>query len=274
MTSAAREVQRKEAPRWVFDILSWRAYLAVVIALLVGSLLAWQSTIEQAISMHGMVMGLGQIGWVAQGDMGAGVFLGMWVMMMAAMMLPTIAPIVLVHRAAMLRRGRGMHATLVFIAGYLFVWAAVGVVPLVAYKLIAQIDGNAGAPAWLPIAAGAILIGAGGYQFTLWKRVCLKHCQSPLAFVATHDFGGGAIGALRMGALHGAFCLGCCWALTTVLLAVGLMNLVWMVGIFAIFVVEKMWRHGLVVAKIAGGMLMALGAAVMAHPALLPAISL
>ena len=80
--------------------------------------------------------------------------------------------------------------------------------------------------------------------------------------------------ALRAGALHGAYCLGCCWALTAVLLAVGLMNLVWMVGIFAIFVVEKSWRHGLVVAKIAGALLIVLGGAVIAHPALLASISL
>lgn len=264
----------EDTPRAAFGLLSWRANLAVVIALLAVSLFAWRSTIEKSWSMRGMVMGLGQIGWLAQGEMSAGVFLGMWVTMMVAMMLPTIAPIVLAHRAVMRQRGRGMNATVALVAGYLLVWSAVGVVPFLAYKLIALVDGHAGAPAWLPVAAGAILIGAGAYQFTRWKRVCLDHCQSPLAFVATHDFAGGAIGALRAGALHGAFCLGCCWAMTAVLLAVGLMNLVWMVAIFAVFIVEKMWRHGLVVARIAGILLVGLGAAVMVYPALLPAMSL
>jgi predicted metal-binding membrane protein len=221
-----------------------------------------------------MVMGLGQIGWRAQGDMGAIVFLGMWVTMMVAMMLPTIVPIVLAHLAVTRQRQRGVHGTLAFIAGYLVVWSAIGLVPFLAYKAIAQIDGDGGPSGWLATLAGAILIAAGAYQFTRWKRICFDHCQSPLAFVATHDFGGGAFGALRAGALHGAFCLGCCWALTAVLLAVGLMNLVWMVAIFAIFVVEKTWRHGLVVAKIAGIVLLVLGFAVMARPALLAMISL
>lgn len=263
-----------DGPRAAFGVLSWRANLVVVLVLLAGSLLAWQSTIEQSLSMRGMVMGLGQIGWLAQGDMGARIFLAMWVTMMVAMMLPTIAPVVLAHLAVMRRRGRGIYATLVFVAGYLLVWCAIGVVPFIAYKAIARIDGDAGQPAWLHVAAGAILIGAGAYQFTRWKRLCFDHCQSPLAFIATHDFGGGAIGALRAGIVHGAFCLGCCWALTAVLLAVGLMNLVWMTAIFAIFVVEKSWRHGLVVARIAGVALVALGIAVMARPALLALVSL
>ena len=269
----AHDAPGKDTLHSAFDALSWRVYLAVVVALLAVSLLAWQSTIDESISMRGMVMGLGQIGRLAQGDMGAVVFLGMWVTMMVAMMLPTIAPIVLAHLAVTRQRQRGAHTTLAFIVGYLLVWSAIGLVPFLAYKAIARIDGDAGQPAWLAMLAGAILIVAGAYQFTRWKRVCLDHCQSPLAFVATHDFGGGAIGALRAGALHGTFCLGCCWALTAVLLAVGLMNLVWMVGIFAIFMVEKTWRHGLVVAKIAGIVLIALGLAVMARPELLATIS-
>jgi predicted metal-binding membrane protein len=270
----AGEMPQKDALRPTLDSLSWRAYLTVVIALLAISLLAWQSTIDQSISMRGMVMGLGQIGWLGQGDMGPIVFFGMWVTMMVAMMLPTIAPMVLAHLAVTRQRQRGAQATLAFVAGYLLVWSAIGLVPFLAYKAIAQIDGAAGAPAWLATLAGAILIAAGAYQFTRWKRVCFDHCQSPLAFVATHDFGGGVPGALRAGALHGAFCLGCCWALTAVLLAVGLMNLVWMVAIFAIFVIEKTWRHGLIVAKIAGIILIALGIAVMARPTLLATISL
>jgi predicted metal-binding membrane protein len=183
-------------------------------------------------------------------------------------------PIVLAHLAVTRQRQRGVHGTLAFIAGYLVVWSAIGLVPFLAYKAIAQIDVDGGPSGWLATLAGAILIAAGAYQFTRWRRICFDHCQSPLAFVATHDFGGGAFGALRAGALHGAFCLGCCWALTAVLLAVGLMNLVWMVAIFAIFVVEKTWRHGLVVAKIAGIVLLVLGFAVMARPALLATISL
>jgi len=263
-----------DTPRSAFGLLSWRANLAVAVTLLVVSVLAWQSTIEQSLSMRGMVMGLGQVGSLAQGDMSAGVFLVMWVTMMVAMMLPTVAPTVLAHLAVTRRRGRGVHATLVFVAGYLLVWSAVGVVPLLAYKAIAQIDDAAARSVWLPMVAGAVLIVAGGYQFTSWKRRCLDHCQSPLAFVATHDFGRGAISALGAGAIHGAYCFGCCWALTAVLLIVGLMNLTWMAAIFAVFLLEKSWRHGLIVAKVAGIALIVLGVAAMVAPALLATISL
>ena len=80
--------------------------------------------------------------------------------------------------------------------------------------------------------------------------------------------------ALRAGLVHGALCLGCCWAVMTVVLLVGLMNLLWMAGIFALIVVEKYWKHGLAVAKIAGAALIVMGAAVIAQPGLLAAISL
>src|SRR6185295_13223412 len=82
----------RDSPRAAFALLSWRVNLAVVVALFALSALAWRSTIQDAVSMRGMVMGFGQIGWLAQGDMSAGIFLAMWVTMMAAMMLPAIAP--------------------------------------------------------------------------------------------------------------------------------------------------------------------------------------
>ena len=241
--------------------------------LLALSLLAWYETVDQAISMRNMVMGLGQVGALSQGDMGAGIFFVMWIAMMVAMMLPTVAPIVLAHLGVVRRRGRGVAATLVFIAGYLLVWSAIGIVPFLAYKALAQLPDEAAQTTWLPALAGAILMIAGAYQFTGWKQVCSDHCQSPLAFVAAHDFEGGAASSLRAGIVHGAYCLGCCWALTMVLLVVGLMNLTWMAAIFALFLVEKSWRHGLVMAKIAGALLVATGVLVIAHPALLHVIS-
>ena len=264
-TSSARET-----PLAALRILSWRINAAVIAVLTVLSLVAWFATVDQAVSMRNMVMGLGQIGALSQGDMPAGIFFVMWVTMMVAMMLPTVAPIVLAHLAVVRRRRRGAGATVVFMAGYLLVWSAIGVVPFLAYKSFAHIPDDA---AWLPALAGGILVFAGAYQFTGWKRVCFDHCQSPLAFVAMHDFDGGAASSLRAGVLHGAYCLGCCWALTVVLLVVGLMNLTWMAAIFALFLVEKSWRHGLVMAKIAGALLVALGALVIAYPGALAAIS-
>jgi len=264
----------RDSPRAAFALLSRRANVAIVIALLALSALAWHSTIEDAVSMRGMVMGLGQIGWLAQGDMSAGIFLAMWVTMMAAMMLPTVAPMVLAHLGVTRRRGGGSAPTLVFIAGYLLVWSTIGVVPLIVYKAFAPLSENAALLPWLPALAGAILIVVGAYQFTGWKRICFDHCESPFAFIASHDFDGGAVSALRAGVIHGAFCLGCCWAITAVLLVVGLMNLLWMAGIFALFFIEKSWKHGLIVARIAGVALMVLGAAVIVRPELLVAISL
>ena len=262
-----------DTPGAAFKLLSWRINVAVVIALVVLSALAWRSTIDQAVSMSGMVMGLGQIGVLAQGMMGAGVFLTMWTTMMVAMMLPTVVPIVLAHLSVVRRRGEGPWATFAFIAGYLFVWSGVGIVPLVAYWGFAQWGDDAAQTQWLSALAATILIVAGAYQYTAWKRVCLDKCQSPLAFVVTHDFGRGAGSSFAAGVVHGAACLGCCWAAMTVLLVVGLMNLWWMVALFALFFAEKNWRHGMMLAQIAGAAFIALGVAVIAWPALLGLVS-
>jgi predicted metal-binding membrane protein len=245
----------------------------VVIALVAVSVLAWRSTIEQANAMSGMVMGLGQIGSRFQGSMSAVLFLVMWVTMMVAMMLPTVAPMVLAHFAVERRRGNGPLPTIAFIVGYLLVWAAIGVVPLIAYWGFARLADDAAQSLWLPALAGAILIVAGAYQFTRWKQRCLDSCVSPFAFVASHDFGGGARSGLRAGIVHGASCLGCCWALMAVLVVVGFMNLLWMSSLFVLFFAEKHWRHGLVLAKVAGVALMALGIAVIVHPPVLALIS-
>jgi predicted metal-binding membrane protein len=263
---------QEDSPRGAFGVLSWQTN-AVVVALLVGlSLLAWYHTVDQAVSMRTMVMGIGQIGVHPPGEMGAGIFLAMWITMMVAMMLPTVAPIVLAHLAIMRRQGRGARDTLLLVAGYLVVWSVIGVVPLVAYLGFANLGADAAQSAWLPALAGGILIVAGTYQFSGWKQVCFDHCHSPFAFIAMHDFDD-ATSSFRAGFVHGAYCLGCCWALTSVMLVVGLMNLIWMAVIFSLFLIEKSWRHGLVVAKIAGGFLIALGVAVVVWPALLQHIS-
>ena len=250
-----------------------RVEAAAIGALLVVSLLAWAGTIDDAHSMRGMAMGLGQLGTRVQGPMGVTLFLAMWVTMMTAMMLPAVAPTVLAHLAITRRRGDGFGPTLVFVGGYLLVWSAIGVVPLAGFTALSRWNVDAAPQQLLPGLAGAILIVAGAYQFTRWKRRCLEHCQSPFAFVAHHDFGGGARGALRAGIVHGAYCLGCCWALMLVLLAVGLMNLAWMAGLFALIYVEKTWRYGLALARIAGLALIALGVAIVASPALLELVS-
>jgi predicted metal-binding membrane protein len=180
---------------------------------------------------------------------------------------------VLAHLSVARRRGDGALPTIVFIGGYLLAWSAIGVVPLVLYWGFSGLDDTVGRFSWLHMLAGMILIVAGVYQFTGWKQVCLEHCQSPLKFVMTHDFRRGVRGAVQAGIVHGAFCFGCCWALMTVLMVVGLMNLVWMTALFALFFVEKHWKHGLALAKVAGSVLVVLGAGVMLWPPLLELIS-
>jgi len=262
-----------DTPAGAFRLLSWRINVTVVIALVALSALAWRSTIDQAHSMRGMVMGLGQIGILGQGMMGAGIFFTMWTTMMVAMMLPTVAPMVLAHLSVVRQRGDGPWATFAFVFGYLIVWTGIGIVPLIAYWGFAQLSDDAAQSQWLPALAGTILIVAGGYQFSAWKRVCLDKCQSPLAFVMTHDFGRGANSSFGAGIVHGAACLGCCWAVMTVLLVVGLMNLLWMVALFFLFFAEKNWKHGIALAQIAGATLIALGIAVIARPDLLAIVS-
>jgi predicted metal-binding membrane protein len=109
-----------------------------------------------------------------------------------------------------------------------------------------------------PRVGGAILLAAGVYQLTPFKRACLTHCRSPLGFLMTH-WRGGTRGALLMGLRHGAYCLGCCWALMGVLFAVGVMNLLWVAALTVFVLVEKSGPAGIVIARAAGAAMIAWG---------------
>jgi predicted metal-binding membrane protein len=196
---------------------------------------------------------------------GALVFTAIWTIMMAGMMLPAAAPMIVIFASAQARRAPGSAIpTWIFVSGYLFVWAAAG---LVAYGAVEIGSGIATslAPAeratYAPIALGITLVAAGLYQFTSLKRVCLSHCRSPFAFVARH-WRDGRGGALAMGLRHGVLCLGCCWALFAVLVAAGVMSMPWMILLTLIVVAEKVLPIGPRVATAAGLMLVVLGAAV------------
>jgi predicted metal-binding membrane protein len=262
-----------DTPRDTLSIFSARITI-LTIGWLVGLAgVAWWSTVRQANSMSDMVSGLGQVGARAPNDMTVPVFLGMWVAMMVAMMFPTIAPFVLAHRMVVKKRGGGEFPTVAFVGGYLAVWSLIGMVPLIAFLAFRDVSAEAADSRWLPTLAGVILVVAGGYQFTRWKAVCLKHCRTPLSFLMTHDFGGGAPSAFKAGLNHGAYCLGCCWALMAVLVVVGLMNLVWMAAIAIVFLLEKNWKHGVALTKIVGAGLIGLGLAVIVSPGILPNIA-
>ncbi len=259
---------RLPRPPGFFQSNAAQAPLAALVGL---AAVSWLLTIRQATGMGSMLSGLGQIGTLMPNDMAPLLFMLMWLSMMGAMMLPSVGPMVLAHRMVVRKRGEGWLPTAAFVAGYLAVWTAIGVIPLLAFLGFRSLAGPA--PAWVVPTAGAVLIGAGLYQFTSWKGACLKACRSPLNFILTHDFGRGPRGAALAGASHGAWCLGCCWALMAVLVVVGLMNLTWMAALAAVFVLEKNWKHGVALTWVAGTVVILLGIAVLAEPRVLSLLS-
>lgn len=246
-----------------YRVLEARATIVTTGILVMLAAVAWWSTIERARGMTAMAdMGMQQ-------ELTATVFMAMWLTMMIAMMFPTIAPIVLLHRMVMRRGGHGPWLTVSFVGGYLLSWTVAGLIPLAVLLAFRSVAPDT---RWVTPAAGLTLIAAGVYQFTGWKKACQRACRSPLTFLSTHDFGAGLWGATRVGVVHGIYCLGCCWALMAVLLVVGLMNLVWMAAIAVVFLIEKHWRRGLVFARVVGTGIAALGAAILLNPALLMAV--
>jgi predicted metal-binding membrane protein len=261
-----------EQPGAAWRLLDARSTAAVAIPLVALGLLGWYITARQASDMSGMITGLGQVGTHMPNSMATPAFLGMWLGMMAAMMLPAIGPVVLAQRMVVRARGESALTSVAFVATYLAVWLLIGVLPLLAFLGFRDLPMEAQNSPWLRIVAGAVLVVAGVYQLTPLKSTCLRACRSPLGFVMKQNDSGGG-GALRAGASYGAYCVGSCWALMVVLLVVGLMNLVCMAAIALIFLAEKNWRHGVLLTRVAGAGVAALGVAVVAVPSLLSAIS-
>jgi len=162
-------------------------------------------------------------------------FLVAWIVMMAAMMLPSSAPMFLLYRLSASNGPNGELRTLLFGTGYLLVWAAVGVVVLVVQSTLDSLV----SPELRPLGVAAVLLAAGVYQFTPLKATCLRACQTPADFLVRH-WRAGTLGALRLGLDHGLYCLGCCWALMAVLVAAGGMGLAWVALIALIVLVEKL----------------------------------
>ena len=244
--------------------------LGLIALLVLLAAVAWVITGEQ---MDGMDAGPGT-------DPGAlGFFVGVWVVMMAAMMFPSIAPMVLMHvRIQEGRRERGeagvAGATALFVAGYLLAWAAAGLIGYGIFQLGKAATGdlfswdNVG-----PYLAGGIVCGAAIYQLTPLKDVCLRHCRSPFAFLMQH-WHAGRLGSLRMGVLHGGWCVGCCWALMAALFALGVMSLGWMAFIAALIAVEKLLPWQVLASRGIAVVLLALGLALAFAPASVPGLTL
>jgi predicted metal-binding membrane protein len=216
--------------------------------------------------MHGMDRGpwtgLGTLGW----------FLGVWIGMMAAMMLPSAIPTIALY--ARLSRDRTAFAPLVFAAGYLAVWAAAG---LVAFGLARAGSGVAGdsfdwsrGGRWL---AGAALLVAAVYQLTPLKEACLSRCRTPIGLLFG-SWRSGLLGAFRLGLTSGAWCAGCCWALMASLFALGVMSIAWTVFVAALVALEKTlpWRR--VASGATAGLLLGLSLLLLSAPDLVPLLSL
>lgn len=216
--------------------------------------------------------GMGSMGWTLEGLL---VFLLAWSVMMAAMMFPAAAPMILFFQKVVVRRNTekaAMLPTWVFVAGYLIVWAGVGIAAWMAIRLISDLGAHideARRQAWAPLFLGAVLVAAGLYQFTPLKRACLRQCQSPLDFVIRH-WRDGQRGALRMGVLHGMYCLGCCWMLFAVLVAAGVMSMAWMLLLTLVIFMEKVLVSGMRAARVTGVALVALGLLVAGQVTALP----
>jgi predicted metal-binding membrane protein len=183
---------------------------------------------------------------LAMGDempMGFGLWIGAWTVMMAAMMLPSASPLVLLYS----RRSTALRSALLT-TGYVAVWAGVG---LAAYAVDMRLpDPSNGL-------IGAVLIAAGLYQLTPLKTACLKRCRNPVDFLVAH-WRSGRTGALRLGAEHGAYCVGCCWALMGVLVVAGSMSLAWVVAIALVVAAEKLLPGGQLLGRLGGvGLLVA-----------------
>ena len=239
-----------------------RVRLGLVAALFALAAVGWWWTVRQMRGMdQGPWTGLGTLGW----------FLGTWVVMMAAMMFPSVAPTVALY--SRMTRQRSPLSPLLFAAGYLVTWAGAG---LVAFTLAASAERISGgvlawdrAGRWI---AGATLLIAAGYELSPLKDVCLGKCRSPLGFLLG-AWRNGRWGALRMGAQHGAWCVGCCWALMASLFALGVMSVAWTAFVAGLIALEKTlpWRR--VATYGTAVVLLALGVLLFVAPDVIPGLT-
>ncbi len=241
--------------------------LLLAVAAAAWGLLIWQGAGAAMDMARGMAMASPTMG------MRAPLFLAVWVVMMVAMMFPTAAPMILTFHTVQTRkrrRGEAFVATWVFVAAYMLVWTLSGVAAyagaLAAEAVAARL---AVSPATAARIGGAILVAAGVYQLTPLKDMCLAKCRTPIGFIMT-SWRDGVGGALRMGLLHGTYCLGCCWLLFVILFPLGLMNIAAMAVITAVVFAEKALPWGRPVARATAAALVAYGAVVLVVPRVLP----
>jgi predicted metal-binding membrane protein len=239
-----------------------RARLGLVALLFALAGIGWWWTVERMRGMdNGPWTDLGAVGW----------FLGVWIVMMAAMMFPSVSPTVALY--SRMTKERSPLSPLLFAAGYLVTWASAGFIAFAIAVAGGRIVGDVlawdRAGRWV---AGATLLVAAVYELTPLKDVCLGKCRSPLGFLLG-AWREGRAGALQMGTKHGAWCVGCCWALMASLFALGVMSIAWMAFVAGLIALEKTipWRRVATYGTTA--MLLALGVLLLAAPDAIPALT-
>ena len=236
--------------------------VAALVVLAVAGI-AWAAMAHHSHAMAGMDMGLGPIESFAV----------TWVVMMAAMMLPSVAPMVIVWVRSVSARAttwQRVYGVAQFLAGYLIVWAAFG---LLAYIVLLGagrlVNTSPTAAKWV----GAAIFGVAGiYQLTPLKEACLHHCRSPVGSLFHYASFRGPARDLRVGIHHGASCVACCWGLMIVLIAVGAMNIALMAALAVVILIEKVWKYGHRFSMVVGGALLLAAAFAPWTPWLLPGL--
>ncbi len=240
--------------------------LVVGLALCLITILAWFYLLRMAGQIRTATgdaeihdaMGMHMASW---GFADTGALFLMWAVMMAGMMLPSAAPVILLVLATYRRRGgrQARISTAAFTGGYLAAWTGFSLVAALAQAALHAAallsEAMSGRSALL---AGGIFIAAGLYEWAPLKNACLSHCRSPLQVLAT-EWREGTAGAFRMGLRHGLFCVGCCWALMALLFAAGVMNVLWVAAIAALVLVEKLVPFGIQIGRAGGALLVLWG---------------
>jgi predicted metal-binding membrane protein len=240
-----------------------RTRLGLVALLFILAGIGWWWTVDRMRGMdNGPWTGLGTLGW----------FVGVWVVMMAAMMFPSVSPTVALY--SRMTKARSAASPLVFALGYLVTWAAAGVLAFAVAFAGGRIAGDVlswgRAGRWV---AAATLLVAAAYELTPLKDVCLGKCRSPLGLLLG-SWRDGWSGALRMGLKNGGWCVGCCWALMASFFALGIMNVLWMAIVAGLIAIEKTlpWRR--VATYGTAAVLLALGVLLLSVPDAVPGLTI
>ena len=240
-----------------------RTRLGLIALLFALAAIGWWWTLEQMRGMdNGPWTNLGAGGW----------FLGVWVVMMAAMMFPSVSPTVALY--SRMTNGESIVRPLLFALGYLVTWAAAGAlafaVAFAGSRIVGDVLAWNRAGRWV---AATTLIVAAVYELTPFKDACLGRCRSPLGLLLG-SWRDGRAGALRMGAQNGAWCVGCCWALMASFFALGIMSAVWMAIVAGLIAIEKTLPSRGLATYGTAGVLLALGVLLLAMPDAVPGLTI